>query len=120
MKKFYFLSNCNTCKRILGHLALDASFELHDIKKTPLRLEELERLKVLSGSYEALFSKRAKLYKELGLKEKSLTENEYKDYILKHYTLLKRPVLLLETQLFIGNSSKVINSAKTALLNNEE
>ena len=119
MKKFYFLSSCNTCQRIFNHLALDASFELHEIKKTPISSEELEQLKVLSGSYEALFSKRAKLYKELGLKEKFLKENDYKNYILEHYTFLKRPVLVLETQLFIGNSSKVINSAKTALLNEE-
>ena len=33
---------------------------------------ELEQLKILSGSYEVLFSKHAKLYKELGLKEKTL------------------------------------------------
>ncbi|MDA8849910.1 hypothetical protein N9J10_00215 [Flavobacteriaceae bacterium] len=120
MKKFYFLSTCNTCKRILDHLALGPSFELQDIKKTPINSKELEQLSALSGSYEALFSKRAKLYKELGLKEKSLEENDYKNFILKHYTFLKRPVLVLGNQLFIGNSSKVINSAKTALLNENE
>ena len=117
MKKFYFLSSCNTCQRILNHLELGADFELHDIKKTPMTAEELEHLKTLSGSYEALFSKRAKLYKELGLKEKALQEEDYKNYILKHYTFLKRPVLVLDDQLFVGNSSKVINSAITALLN---
>ncbi|WP_069676480.1 arsenate reductase family protein [Formosa sp. Hel1_33_131] len=117
MKKFYFLNSCNTCQRILNHLELGADFELQDIKKTPMTAEELEHLKTLSGSYEALFSKRAKLYKELGLKEKALQEEDYKNYILKHYTFLKRPVLVLDDQLFVGNSSKVINSAITALLN---
>ena len=117
MKKFYFLSSCNTCQRILNHLELGADFELYDIKKTPMTAEGLEHLKTLSGSYEALFSKRAKLYKELGLKEKSLDEDDYKSYILEHYTFLKRPVLVLNDQLFVGNSSKVINSAITALLN---
>ena len=117
MKKFYFLSSCSTCKRILNHLALDSSFELQDIKKKPINAEDLEQLKALAGSYEALFSKRAKLYKELNLKEQSLSEDDYKKYLLEHYTLLKRPVLILNDQLFIGNSSKVINSAKTALLN---
>ena len=117
MKKFYFLSNCNTCQRILNHLDLNADFELQDIKNTPISPEELEQLKILSGSYEALFSKRAKLYKELGLKEKSLDDNDYKNYILEHYTFLKRPVLVLDNQLFIGNSPKTINSAKMAMLN---
>ena len=117
MKKFYFLSTCNTCQRILKHLDLDDSFELRDIKSTPISSEELAHLKTLSGSYESLFSKRAKLYKELGLKEKTFSDEDYKTYILEHYTFLKRPVLILNNQLFVGNSSKVINSAKTALIN---
>ncbi len=116
MKKFYFLSTCNTCQRILSHLNLGANFEQHDIKKTPINSEELAHLKKLSGSYEVLFSKRARLYKELGLKEKPLNEEDYKNYILEHYTFLKRPVLVLNDQLFIGNGTKVINSAKMALL----
>ena len=116
MKKFYFLGTCNTCQRILNHLDLSEDFELKDIKKNPITSEELAQLKSLSGSYESLFSKRAKLYKELGLKEKSLKDDDYKNYILEHYTFLKRPVLVLEDRLFVGNSPKVINSAKTALL----
>ena len=117
MKKFYFLSTCNTCHRILNHLELNEEFELRDIKKTAITSEELAHLKSLSGSYESLFSRRAKLYKELGLKEKSLNDNDYRNYILEHYTFLKRPLLVLDNQLFIGNSPKIINSAKTALLN---
>ena len=117
MKKLYFLSSCNTCKRILNHLNLSTDFEMQDIKKTPIGSEELEQLKTLSGSYEALFSKHAKLYKELGLKEKTLNETDYKNYILEYYTFLKRPVIVLNDMIFIGNSSKVINSAKMALLN---
>ncbi|CAI8187784.1 MAG: Regulatory protein Spx [Formosa sp. Hel1_33_131] len=120
MKKFYFLSTCTTCQRISGHLELSAEFELQDIKKTPISSKQLEQLKELSGSYETLFSKRAKLYKDLGLKEKSLEEHDFKNYILEDYTFLKRPVLVLNDQLFIGNSSKVINSAKTALLNEKK
>jgi len=116
MKKFYFLGTCNTCQRILNHLDLSEDFELKDIKKNPITSEELAQLKYLSGSYESLFSKRAKLYKELGLKEKSLKDDDYKNYILEHYTLLKRPVLVFDDRLFVGNSPKVINSAKTALL----
>ena len=117
MKKFYFLGTCNTCQRILNHLDLSEDFELKDIKKNPITSEELAQLKYLSGSYESLFSKRAKLYKELGLKEKTLSDEDYKTYLLEHYTFLKRPVLILNNQLFVGNSAKVINSAKTALIN---
>ncbi|MGB1324372.1 MAG: arsenate reductase family protein, partial [Flavobacteriaceae bacterium] len=68
-----------------------------------------------AGSYEALFSRRAKLYGEMGLKNESLTERDYKHYILKHYTFLKRPILVIEQQIFIGNSPKTIAAAKLAL-----
>jgi arsenate reductase len=56
-----------------------------DIKQDPLTAEELEEMYQLSGSYEALFSKK-KLYKSMNLKDKSLTEEDYKKYILEHYT----------------------------------
>jgi len=35
MKKFYFLSTCNTCQRILNHLDLDEDFELQDYDPHP-------------------------------------------------------------------------------------
>ena len=59
----------------------------------------------LSGSYEALFSKRAKLYKEMGLKDQVLSEKDFRHYILEHYTFLKRPVIVFNASIFIGNSN---------------
>jgi arsenate reductase len=60
-----------------------------DIKQDPLTAEELEEMYQLSGSYEALFSKKAQLYKSMNLKDKSLTEEDYKKYILEHYTFFE-------------------------------
>lgn len=62
----------------------------------------------LSGSYEVLFSKKAQLYKSMDLKNKLLTENDYKNYILEHYTFLSRPVFIIDNQIYIGNSQKNI------------
>jgi BirA family biotin operon repressor/biotin-[acetyl-CoA-carboxylase] ligase len=53
--------------------------------------------------------------RELGLNEKTLSEKEYKKYILKEYTFLKRPVLIFNDQIFIGNAPKVVASAKAFL-----
>jgi len=36
----------------------------------------------LSNSYEALFNKRAKKYKEMGLKNELIIEKEYRQFIL--------------------------------------
>jgi arsenate reductase len=86
-----------------------------DIKEEEITVKQLEELYKLSGSYEALFSKRAKLYKEMGLKDMNLTEKDYKHYILEHYTFLSRPVIVFKNQIFIGNSAKTIELAKLAI-----
>ena len=67
---------------------------------------ELHEMHALSGSYEALFSKKAVLYKTLDLKNKTLTEADYKKYILEHYTFLSRPVFILNNKIYCGNTQQ--------------
>jgi arsenate reductase len=78
----------------------------HDIKQDPITVEELEKMQELSGSYEALFSKKAQLYKSMDLKNKTLTEVDFKNYILEHYTFLSRPVFIIDEKIYIGNSQQ--------------
>lgn len=115
MNKIYYLSSCNTCTRIINELNLPEGFQLQDIKTEPITAQQIEQMRALTDSYESLFSKRARLYNELGLKEKSLTEDDYKNYILDHYTFLKRPVILYNDSIFIGNSKKTLEAAKLAI-----
>lgn len=115
MKKIYHLSTCNTCQRILKELQLTADVVLQDIKEEAMTAAQLEEMHTLSGSYEALFSKRARLYREKDLKNQNLTEDDFKKYILEHYTFLKRPVILVNDQIFIGNTAKTVAAAKEAL-----
>lgn len=107
MKKIYYLSTCDTCKRIMKEIGVDATWTKQDIKTENITEEQLEEMKTLSGSYGALFSRRAQKYKSLGLKEMNLTEEDYKKYILEEYTFLKRPVALINNNIFVGNSKKV-------------
>ncbi len=115
MKKIYFLSTCNTCMRIIDEISLPDDFEFQDIKTEAITEAQLSEMRKLTDSYESLFSKRARLYKELDLKNKSLSEDDYKNYILEHYTFLKRPVILFNNQIFIGNSKKTVETAKQAI-----
>lgn len=115
MKKIYYLSTCDTCKRIINEINLPEDFEFQDIKTQPITKVQIEEMRSLTNSYEALFSKRARLYKELDLKNKSLTEEDYKNYILEHYTFLKRPVIIYNNNIFIGNSKKVVEAAKNTI-----
>lgn len=115
MKKIYHLSTCSTCQRIIKELGIDSDFEWQDIKTEKITSEQLEEMKKRAGSFESLFSRRAMKYKELGLKEKKLGEEDYKEYILNEYTFLKRPVLLIDGEIFIGNAKKTVENAKKAL-----
>lgn len=115
MKKFYYLSTCDTCKRIIGELNLPPEVEMIDIKKLPVTAEDLDMLYRHTGSYEALFNKRSQLYKQRGLKDQVLTEQDLRNLILEHYTFLKRPILVWDEKVFAGNSRKTIEEAKAAL-----
>lgn len=115
MKKIYHLSTCDTSRRILKELNAPEGTELQDIKATPLDSGQLEELKKRAGGYEALFSKRARLYRERNLKERSLGEGDFRELLLEHYTFLKRPVVVVDDQVFIGNAAKTVAAAKEAL-----
>jgi arsenate reductase len=101
--------------RIIKDLNPSPDFVLQDIKEQEITIAQLEEMHKLSGSYEELFSKRAKLYKEMDLKNQTLEERDFKQYILQHYTFLKRPVIIVDSEIFIGNSQKNIKAVKTAL-----
>ena len=110
MKKIYHLSTCATNRRILKSLTKIDEYELQDIKKNPLTEEQLEEIYQMTGNYEMLFSKRSQLYKSLGLKDQNLTEIDFKKYILEHYTFLSRPVVISDSDIFVGNSPKNIDA----------
>ncbi len=107
MKKIYYLKTCDTCKRILKSIPLEG-FVLQEIKTEPITVDQLEEMKNLSGSYESLFSRRAKKYKAMDLKNENLSEKDYKQLILEEYTFLKRPVIMMNKKIFIGNSKNNI------------
>lgn len=115
MKKVYHLSTCSTCQRILKEVGADDSFELQNIKEEPITEAQLEEMKEKAGSYEALFSRKAMKYRGWGLHEKDLGEQDYKQYILEEYTFLKRPVFLIDGDIFVGNSKKTVEAVKHKL-----
>jgi N-acetyl sugar amidotransferase len=54
MKRFYYLSSCSTCIRILKELNLPTQFELIDIKKTNIDEETLDFLQSKTGSFDCI------------------------------------------------------------------
>lgn len=116
MQKIYHLNSCSTCIRIIKDLELkNKKIEFQDIKTEKITPGQLAEMKKMAGSYEALFSKVALKYRALELDKKQLTEDDYKNYILGEYTFLKRPVIIIRSKIFIGNSKNNIAAAKAEL-----
>jgi arsenate reductase (glutaredoxin) len=114
MNKIYFLSTCSTCLRIIKELGLkQGDFIFQDIKTEKITREQIDEMKALSGSYEALFSRVAMKYKTLDPKPSS--EAEYKKLILTEYTFLKRPVIIVKGHITIGSSKNAIATSKQLL-----
>lgn len=116
-KKVYHLSTCSTCKRIIKELDLNNGFEFQNIKEKPISENVLEKLHAFIGNYESLFNKRSTLYRERNLKEIELSEIDYKNLILEHYSFIKRPIIQIDNVYFIGNAKKTIADAKEFLDN---
>ncbi|WP_347051055.1 arsenate reductase family protein [Flavobacterium olei] len=114
MDKIYYLASCDTCRKIIKNLP-ENNLVFQDIRQDPITEEQLEEMHKLAGSYEALFSKKAQLYKSMDLKNKSLSEADFKKYILEHYTFLSRPVFIIDNQVYVGNSQQNILQVTKAL-----
>lgn len=115
MKKVYYLSTCDTCKRIMKEVGVDDSFIQQDIKTNSISEQQLNELLKKVNSPEELLNKRARKFTELGLKETKLSDIDIKNYILTEYTFLKRPVFIIDTEIFIGNSKKNTEQLKHKL-----
>lgn len=116
MKKIYYLGTCSTCIRIIKELGIDESnFEMQDIKTQAMTEAQIDEMQALSGSFESLFSRRAMKYKSMGLADQNLTEADYKRLILEEYTFLKRPVFIVDQEIFIGNSKKTVEAVQAKL-----
>jgi arsenate reductase len=111
MIKIYHLSTCGTCKKILERLSPPASAQVQDIKKTRITGEQLDEMRALAGSYEALFSRKSQKYRPMGLHERALGEEDYRQLILEEYSFLKRPVVIAGKQIFVGNAEKTVEAA---------
>ncbi|HXP50529.1 MAG TPA: ArsC/Spx/MgsR family protein [Bacteroidia bacterium] len=114
MRKIYHLSSCSTCQKIIKDLKLkEKNFVFQDIKTEKITSPQLDEMIKMAGSIEPLFSTKAIKYRELGLKDKKLTTAEKKNFILDEYTFLKRPVIIIDSEIFIGNSPETISQVRS-------
>ena len=90
-------------------------FEQREIKSKAVSEEELQEMYDLSNSYEALFNKKSNKIKERNIEVKSLQEEDFKKLILEDYRFLKRPVFIINQEIFIGSDKKNIELLREKL-----
>ena len=106
MKRVYQLSSCSTCKRILASVTWPADIVVIDIKLHSIPAEVLEDLKTQYGSYEAVFSKKARRYADV--KSSITCDEDYKALMLSDYTFLRRPVIIYDGFYSVGNDRSAV------------
>lgn len=97
----------------LGTLISD--FEKQDIKSDQMTFDQIDEMQKRTGSYESLFSRKAMKYRSMSLGDKDLKEEDYRKLIQEEYTFLKRPVFIVDDEIFVGNTKKVIEDLENHL-----
>ncbi|GGI86940.1 arsenate reductase [Shewanella gelidii] len=99
----YGIKTCDTVRKALKWLkANNHLVEFHDFREQGLQQETLE-LWVKQCGWEQVFNKRSTSFRALEPHEKeALDENKAIKLMLQHPTLVKRPVLVNQDQIFIG------------------
>lgn len=94
-------SSCTTCRNARAKLAeLGFELDVRDYFKKPLEAVELERL--LPKDPTPMLGTKSPKYKELGLKDRSLSKAEAIVLMVMDNNLLKRPILVHPKGVIIG------------------
>ena len=106
MIKFIEYPKCSTCKKAKNYLdELKIDYRDIDIKLNNPNKEEIRQYYLKSGlDIKKLFNTSGLLYKELDLKNKldAMTLEEKLDILASNGMLIKRPILVLDNQVFFG------------------
>lgn len=112
----YYLHSCSTCQGLIKSWKTDTC-QLVDIKSVPITEAIIDDLAKKAGSYEALFSRKAIKYRTMNLKEKKMSEMDFRSLILSDYTFLKRPVVVIGSKILIGNTKDQTEQVQALLQN---
>lgn len=94
--EMYGLPYCTTCQKAIGYLEAKGVKirDFRDLKTQPLTRAEVEDLARKVGGAEALFSRRAMKYRQMGLHEQQLSEEDLLRLMTEEYTFVTRPVIV--------------------------
>ena len=104
----YVKPTCTTCRKTLKILREDGTeFDPVNYFEQPLSRKKLTGLiKKLGIPPRELLRKNEKVYKELGLSKKELSDKEIIDLMVKHPDLIQRPIVVKEDRVILARPSR--------------
>ncbi len=102
MIQVYGIKNCNKVRDTFKWLKKnDVEYEFVDLKKEPLTRDELQSF-VNQIGLDVLINRRGMKWRQLGLKDKNLSDEDLFDQLLEHQVMIKRPVLVKDEAILVG------------------
>lgn len=106
----YGIKNCNKIRDTLKWLdKSDTGYEFIDVKKNPIPAELLADFTEKVG-LDTLVNRRGMKWRQLGLAEKKLSEEELFDQMLEHQTMIKRPLMVKGEAILVGYDEDAFES----------
>ena len=110
MIQVYGIKNCNKIRDTLQWLKEhEIEHTFYDLKKEPLTREELDEFVHRIG-LDVLLNKKGMKWRQLGLKDQELDDNQLFDQLLEHQTMMKRPVLINGEAILVGYDEEAFES----------
>ncbi len=102
MLRLYGIPNCDTIRKTKKLLDRhDIPFQFIDVRATPLSPGKLKEISVRLGLMK-LINRRGRTYRDLGIKEKSLSDDQLLDILQQNQAMIKRPLLENNNNYYIG------------------
>ncbi len=102
MIKVYGIKNCNKVRDTFKWLEEnEIEYEFIDLKKDPLSEQKLDEF-VHKVGLDVILNKRGMKWRDLGLKDKNLDDDQLFDQLLEHQTMIKRPLLEQGDAILVG------------------
>lgn len=104
------IKNCNKIRDTRKWLdEKEVEYEFIDVKKEPLSLEEIKELEYKVG-LDVLVNKKGTTYRNLGLKDKEVDEEEMILILEQNQSMIKRPVLIKDEAVLVGYDEDAFTS----------
>ena len=101
--------------RIIKSLGIEDADFLQNLKEQIATTAPLSFLHNYTNSYEKLINKRGLGQDQMKREGTGFSEAVYKALLEKEYSCLKRPILIWNNSVFLGNSKATVAAMKTAL-----